>query len=816
MEYFPNEEENLTDFNNSIELEYSEGLFGGMIDTELIKDFDPISSLLDQSDDNNTTLLSEKEYYHRFTDWCNHVGMKLPEEECPSDIPEGALLISSVENGLSMHSMEELLHIEGDTASKLDKQCRAFLHIEDGLDINLEDQCSKGIDNITGNEKTEDEQILKTKEKVENLSVLDSEKVEYVDIVTVEEQIPVLEAGDLDSLLEQFEATEAVNGNKTFPSLEKQIFEMTQQQVPPQSPMLSSNNTFSTNRSIRESLPKEIIARIKGSKRKKVIPVIPAIPPKKGGKGCTRMQDAGSTLNRHKLLKLITNGNTGELVQLDHDYCSNSDNTLSQSSYQSDSSEISSQSSTPDVGYTKFPDYSNLKPMEMKFIKEKFSDKSSRKDSGLESGDVSDASEETQDMKEKVLLNKCGFFINKSGVSEIKEVTMVSVLKNNLNKTLGNLEKPNEIDTSTLICNTNPDLPPAQPSTVPEVSRKKRLNLEEYRMRREEREKKRSLEAASCNLQNSVDSAAKSGFSQEGCIIQKPEMHSVEVQTQTNDFIEDTIKTRKEEPQHERDCCRDKRGDGRRRSYRARHFSSSSSCCSEESNHCWSSRKKRRDSRSERYYRNSSRTWSRSRSRSSSRSMQTNSSSSSSFSRSRSRSRDSRHSGKRYGSPQHSLELNRRNRQWDRPRSPFHNRNSEWNEEKQRQIEERRVIYVGRIKDGTTKADLRSRFEVFGRIVDISLHFRENADNYGFVTFAYKVDAYEAVEHGNSDPSLPRYDLCFGGRRVFCKQRYADLDGAISNSSQYNRFKVQKTNDSFDHLLRAAQENSKMRNRLSV
>lgn len=49
------------------------------------------------------------------------------------------------------------------------------------------------------------------------------------------------------------------------------------------------------------------------------------------------------------------------------------------------------------------------------------------------------------------------------------------------------------------------------------------------------------------------------------------------------------------------------------------------------------------------------------------------------------------------------------------------------------------------------------------------------SDNYGFVTFAYKNDAYEAVEHGNDNPTLPRYDLCFGGRRAFCKVKYADL-----------------------------------------
>ena len=48
------------------------------------------------------------------------------------------------------------------------------------------------------------------------------------------------------------------------------------------------------------------------------------------------------------------------------------------------------------------------------------------------------------------------------------------------------------------------------------------------------------------------------------------------------------------------------------------------------------------------------------------------------------------------------------------------------------------------------------------------------------MTFAYKVDAYEAVERGNDDPSLPKYDLSFGGRRAFCKETYADL-GNISD-----------------------------------
>ena len=46
-------------------------------------------------------------------------------------------------------------------------------------------------------------------------------------------------------------------------------------------------------------------------------------------------------------------------------------------------------------------------------------------------------------------------------------------------------------------------------------------------------------------------------------------------------------------------------------------------------------------------------------------------------------------------------------------------------QEKQRQVEERRVVYVGKITEGTTRADLRKRFEVFGPIEEISVHFRD-------------------------------------------------------------------------------------------
>ncbi len=58
------------------------------------------------------------------------------------------------------------------------------------------------------------------------------------------------------------------------------------------------------------------------------------------------------------------------------------------------------------------------------------------------------------------------------------------------------------------------------------------------------------------------------------------------------------------------------------------------------------------------------------------------------------------------------------------------------------------------------------------------------SDNYGFVSFRHKVDAYAAVEHGNDDPSYSKVDLCFGGRRKFCKEKYSDLGTYIHLSNR--------------------------------
>ncbi|XP_033179339.1 NK-tumor recognition protein isoform X5 [Bombus impatiens] len=218
-----------------------------------------------------------------------------------------------------------------------------------------------------------------------------------------------------------------------------------------------------------------------------------------------------------------------------------------------------------------------------------------------------------------------------------------------------------------------------------------------------------------------------------------------------------------------------------------------------------------------RYSRSRSRS-TRSRSQSSSRySSCSRSSSRSNFGRikwsKRRRRRDRRHYISYDRHRQHSAGSYHTYRDWRRsPTTSYRRSYDNWyDREKQKQVEERRVIYVGRLDEAITKADLRRRFETFGPVVDISIHFREHGDNYGFVTFAYKNDAYEAVEHGNDDPTLPRYDLCFGGRRAFCKVKYADLDGMASSSLNSGHMLQNSEDNTFDLLLKEAK--AKLRKR---
>ncbi|XP_068255847.1 peroxisome proliferator-activated receptor gamma coactivator-related protein 1 isoform X2 [Nyctibius grandis] len=97
--------------------------------------------------------------------------------------------------------------------------------------------------------------------------------------------------------------------------------------------------------------------------------------------------------------------------------------------------------------------------------------------------------------------------------------------------------------------------------------------------------------------------------------------------------------------------------------------------------------------------------------------------------------------------------------------------------QKERAIEERRVVFIGKIPSRMTRSELRHRFSVFGDIEECTLHFRSEGDNYGFVTYRYAEEAFAAIESGHKlrRPDEQPFDLCFGGRRQFCRRNYADL-----------------------------------------
>ncbi|KAK0135618.1 Peroxisome proliferator-activated receptor gamma coactivator-related protein 1 [Merluccius polli] len=123
--------------------------------------------------------------------------------------------------------------------------------------------------------------------------------------------------------------------------------------------------------------------------------------------------------------------------------------------------------------------------------------------------------------------------------------------------------------------------------------------------------------------------------------------------------------------------------------------------------------------------------------------------------------------------------------------------------------DERRVVYVGRIRGTMTQNELRERFSLYGEIEDCTLHFREQGDNYGFVTYYDTKNAFTAIENGSKlrKPDELPFDLCFGGRRQFCKTSYADLDSNKEYESLPSKGKFNALD--FDTLLKQAQKNQK-------
>ncbi|XP_067619212.1 uncharacterized protein srl [Eurosta solidaginis] len=120
-------------------------------------------------------------------------------------------------------------------------------------------------------------------------------------------------------------------------------------------------------------------------------------------------------------------------------------------------------------------------------------------------------------------------------------------------------------------------------------------------------------------------------------------------------------------------------------------------------------------------------------------------------------------------------------------------------------VEERRIVYVGRIEEETTKEMLRRKFLPYGTIKQISIHYKDTGMKYGFVTYERSQDAFTVIDTSDRDPTINMYDISFGGRRAFCRSSYSDLDNAGINTYHSIVFpKVEappKEEDSFEALL---------------
>ncbi|XP_067909345.1 peroxisome proliferator-activated receptor gamma coactivator-related protein 1 [Heterodontus francisci] len=236
--------------------------------------------------------------------------------------------------------------------------------------------------------------------------------------------------------------------------------------------------------------------------------------------------------------------------------------------------------------------------------------------------------------------------------------------------------------------------------------------------------------------------------------------------------------------------------------YRHQRYSScsSSSSTSRSRSHSPAQKRRRYCRRRSRHSRHSSRSDSRSSSRS--RSYSRSNSRSDSGSRSRSRSRSSRRCSIRM-----SYFTDAYDPYIEEPRNRYlrHEARARNSRRRELAIEERRVVYVGKIRTGMMREELRRRFEVFGEIEDCNIYFRNEGDNYGFVTYRYTCDAFAAIENGQTlrKPDELPFDLCFGGRRQFCKTNYADLDSSHTDFGSYST-KSKFDSLDFDTLLKQA------------
>nr|XP_012145338.1 PREDICTED: uncharacterized protein LOC100875347 isoform X5 [Megachile rotundata] len=305
----------------------------------------------------------------------------MKEEDFEKESLQSSHSILDVENSDFTESDNKKPEVETESLLKEPK----YLKSQNKVKKNAAKYKNVGIDiNTTQKKKRKEKQLQYNKDTHNSNGKSEKSRVN---------QLPVLQAGDVKSLLEQFEASE----NTLYPSssanaeCDQEVIQAKSketQQYTKQSPSFTTKKSLSRmsnlHKNIRNALPKEMVEKIKTSAHKKGISIISTIPnaQSNGRSNGTRMQDAAVTLFRNKLLKVVTNDTksksiNGGLIQLDHDYCSTN----------------SSISSSDNNKYEKQSFSSHLNKNVTK-SKECLTENSLKKDSGLESGEVSDNSEE--------------------------------------------------------------------------------------------------------------------------------------------------------------------------------------------------------------------------------------------------------------------------------------------------------------------------------------------------------------------------------------------------------------------------------------
>lgn len=75
----------------------------------------------------------------------------------------------------------------------------------------------------------------------------------------------------------------------------------------------------------------------------------------------------------------------------------------------------------------------------------------------------------------------------------------------------------------------------------------------------------------------------------------------------------------------------------------------------------------------------------------------------------------------------------------------------------------------------------------------------------------FKPVTYSTIELilGGKETELSRFDVCFGGRRQFCKGRYVDLDSQVGG--RVARQSTKQSNWDFDSLLKSTQAHQRKR-----